>query len=257
VYSVLKIVLLFPLVFLEQQGILLSWYASALISAFIVLVYLIKQIEYKVSFSDFVNTFKKLGVYSFFTYVGRFINGMPSMVLPLLIIETSSASFSAYYYIVIMIYSTLSIIPMSIARSCFAESSSKEHYLNKYLKTSFKFSYLAMIPLVIITIALGKFVLLLFGQEYAQYGYPLLVILSIVSLIAVIRFVLEIIFSVKKQLGKIVIKSLVYSVSMVIAGYFLMERYALVGVGIAFLIANITTVIALILMNLKTINEIK
>ena len=59
---------------------------------------------------------------------------MPSLILPIIILNVLSAKYAAYYYIASMIQSILLVIPVAAAQALLTEGSYNEAELKKHVK---------------------------------------------------------------------------------------------------------------------------
>ena len=166
VFSIAKIGLPFFLVGLGAYGIFSSWMISLILGFLSVLSVLIYKYNYKPKFVFYDSIIKKIGKYSFGNYIAGAIGMLPTMLLPLIITNSLHPEITAYYYMAMMIANVLFIIPNATSNSLFAEGSYNEKNLKQQIKKSAKLISLFMIPAIILTIVLGKYIMLLFWQDY-------------------------------------------------------------------------------------------
>lgn len=125
------------------------------------------------------STLRKIGFYSAENYVARMFLDLVPMVLPLLVMSTLGAEKTAYYSIAWSIAAALLIVPVSVFNSLFAEGALNPALLSKHVRKSVMLVLLILTPAVTLLGVLGKPVLLLFGEGYAEGGYILLLLLGI------------------------------------------------------------------------------
>ena len=85
------------------------------------------------------------------------------MVLPIIVVNLLGAEQNAYFYIAWTIATALSAIPIGIALSLFAEGSHFKDKLRGNTVKALKFTFLLLIPAVILLVLVGKWLLLAFG----------------------------------------------------------------------------------------------
>jgi len=107
---------------------------------------------------------------------------IPSFVLPLMVIDLLGAEPNAYFYVAWTTGSILSMIPVAISTSLFAEGSHNEETLGRDIKRSLKFTLLLVIPAIVVIFLAGDKILLLFGTAYSESATSLLWILAISAL---------------------------------------------------------------------------
>jgi len=104
------------------------------------------------------------------------------MVLPIMVVNFLGPVQNAYFYIAWMMAALLLAIPISVSQSLFAEGSHFNEKLRENVIKSVKFTFLLLVPAVILLILVGKWLLLAFGQGYSANALHLLWILAISSL---------------------------------------------------------------------------
>jgi O-antigen/teichoic acid export membrane protein len=241
IFSILKIIFPFFLISLGAYGIFSSWMVSlalGFISVFFILIY---KFSYKPQFVFHESTIKKIGKYSFGNYVAGFLTTLPTLALPLLITNSLDPETTAYYYMSMMIANLLFIIPNATSNSLFAEGSHNQRSLKKQVKKSVKLISLFMIPAIILIVLLGRYILLLFGQQYSQQGYQLLSILAISGIFMSINAVFTSIFKVKNRIREIIFRSLLGAIIILsLSIIFIQLGLGLLWIGLAWIIGQST-----------------
>ncbi len=239
IFSSLKIILLFAFVWLGAYGIFTSWMISLIVAFLVLFLVLIFKFNYKPNFAIHDSIIKKIGGYSFGNYIAGFIGGLPTMILPLLILNRLGASQSAYYYMAMMIAGLLFVIPGGVSQSLFAEGSHNEKELKHQIKKAIKIISLLLIPAIIVVIFFGQYILLLFGKEYASEGFRFLQLLAISGIFVGINAVFGTLLNIKKRINTIVIMSIVSAILILGGSYLLINRgVGLMGIGWAYLIGQ-------------------
>lgn len=240
IFSTLKLIFPFFFVFLGAYGIFGSWMLSLIVSFLINGAILTFKFSYRPKFVFYDSIIEQIGKYSFGNYVAGFLGSIAAMLLPIIITNLHHPEFTAYYYISMMIASVLFIIPQATTNSLFAEGSNNVKEISIQVRKAIRIIFLLLVPAIIITILVGKYVLLFFGQNYAEGGFSLLVILAISGVFVSINAVYSAILRVRKEIGKIVLANLVGAVITLVLSYFLiLYGKGLQGVGYAWLIGQI------------------
>lgn len=237
IFSLLKILLLFAFVWLGAYGIFSSWMISLIIgfiACFIILVY---KFNYKPEFAFYDSIIKKIGKYSFGNYIAGFIGGLPSMLLPLLILNKLGAEQSAYYYMAMMIANLLFIIPQATTNSLFAEGSHNEKEMKEHIKKAVKIIFLLLIPAILIVVFLGQYVLLAFGKQYSTEGFRFLQLLAVSGIFIGINNIFGTLLIVKKWIKSLIFIS-AFSTILILWGSYLLINKGLLGIGYAWVIGN-------------------
>jgi MatE. len=207
IYSVLKVPLpiLFVL-FFRTFGIAVSWGIAIAIALAISLFFFLPKVQnrYKPVPTIKPGLIKDMWRYSGGNYLTNLLSASPSLILPLMVVNLLGAEQNAYFYIAWMIAGLLSAIPGAISQSLFAEGSHFEEKLRENVTKSLKFTFLLLVPAVVVLILLGKWLLLAFGQSYSLNGLHLLWILSISSLPLAINHIYSGIPRVKARLKELI-----------------------------------------------------
>lgn len=249
IFSILKLIFPFFLVFLGAYGIFGSWMTALTIGLIVSIIILIIKFEYEPKFTAHDSIIKKIGRYSFSNYIAGFIGGLPAMILPLLILNNLGAEKSAYYYMAMMIAGLLFTIPQSTANSLFAEGSYNEEKLKHQIKKSVKIIAFLLIPAILITIFFGQYVLLVFGEEYSNEGFGFLRLLALGGVFVGVNCLFSSIFRIKNRLGALIFRSILGSGLIIgLSHIFIQKGFGLLGVGYAWIIGQgVISVIYLLL----------
>jgi O-antigen/teichoic acid export membrane protein len=192
----------------------------------------------KIVFYDSI--IKKIGKYSFANYLAGFIGGLPTLLLPLIILNNLSPETAAFYYIAMMIANLIFIIPSAASQSLFAEGSYNEDNLKPQIKKSIKITCLLLIPAIIITVFVGKYVLLLFGKAYSAEGFRFLQILAFSGIFVASNSIFSSIWRIKKKMRQIIVRGAIGAIITLSLSYlFISQGLGLLGIGYAWLIGQV------------------
>ncbi len=155
---------------------------------------------------------------------------MPSLILPVIILNVLSAKYAAYYYVASMIQNFLLIIPLAAAQALLTEGSYNEAELKKHVKKAITTVLVILIPATAIIVFAGNILLQLFGKSYATEAFQFLQLYSVSTIFTALLLISNAIMNVKHQ-----IKSLVIS-NVIAAAFTLWLSYAfisgkLIGIG--------------------------
>ncbi|HLC78682.1 MAG TPA: archaeosortase/exosortase family protein [Candidatus Nanoarchaeia archaeon] len=242
IFSSLKILLLFIFAWLGSYGIFTSHMISLIVGFITVFTILIIKFHYKPQFAFYDSIIRKIGKYSFGNYVAGFIGGLPALLLPLLILNKLGAESSAYYFIAMMIATLLFSISSATSNSLFAEGSYNEKQLQSQVKKALKIIASFLIPGIIITILLGKYILLLFGHDYSSEGFVFLKILAISGVFISLNSIFSTLLRVKKKIKTLIMISIFNAILILGFSYLFITKISLglTGIGHAWLAGQAT-----------------
>lgn len=246
IFSVLKIFFLFLFVGLGAYGIFSSWMLGMFIGFVSVLLVLVYKFGYKPKFVFYDSIVKQIGAYSFGNYISGFIGGLPILVLPLIVLNELGATSSAYYYIAMMIAAVLFIITTATSNSLFAEGSHNERAIKDQIRKAYKIISALLIPGIILFLIFGKYILLVFGQNYSSGGSTLLGILVISGLFTALCGIYGTLLKIKKKIKGLIVVNLIGTVTTFALVYPFLGM-GLTGIGIVWFAGEFTQAIASIL----------
>jgi len=252
IFSVLKIIFPFFLVFLGAYGIFSSYMIASFMALIVSFIILVARFNYKPKFVFYDKIIKKIGKYSFGNYIAGFIGGLPTMLLPLLILNKLGAEQTAYYYVSMMIAALLFAIPSATSNSLFAEGSHNQSNLKHQIKKSIKIIFLLLIPAIAIIIVFGKYLLLFFGKNYSSEGFRFLQLIALSCVFVGINSIFGTLLRVKKKIKSLIFISIASALLILGLSWMLIDK-GLLGIGYAYLIGQVV-IVGVYLVGWKTIH---
>ncbi len=238
IFSVLKIPLpiLFTL-FFHSFGIIASWGISIGISVAVSLLFFMPRVQnhYKLVPTLNLNLIRGIWRYSGGNYLASLLTAAPATVLPMMVVNILGPVQNAYFYIAWMVATLLFTIPLSVSQSLFAEGSYFEDKLRENVIKSAKFTFLLLVPAVILVILVGKWVLLAFGQSYSENALHLLRILAVSSLPLSVTFIYSTVLRVTARIKELIIIWAFSAVTTLVVSYLIMPVTGIISIGYAWL----------------------
>jgi len=178
---------------------------------------------------------KDMWRYSSGNYLADLFSTCLPFILPLMVVNVLGAEQNAYFYIGWMMAGLLFAIPAAVSQSLFAEGSHFEDKLKENVTRSLKFTFLLLIPAVIVLILVGKWVLLAFGQSYSLNALHLLWVLSLSSLPLALTHIYTGILRVTGRIKELMAIWGFIALSVFLASYLIMPVTGIIGIGYAWL----------------------
>lgn len=250
IFSFIKLSLPIFLIGLGAYGIFMSVGIATIIAFGFGLLFLIIKFNYLLKPIINKGIVKRMATFSFGNYIAGFMGNLPTMLLPIIILNNLGAKFSAYFYMDMMIANLLYIIPSATSQSLFAEGSYSETELKKHLVKAVKINLIILIPVIIIFFFWGNYVLLAFGENYSSEAFRLLQLMTISSIFISINSVLASVLMVKNKIKELISLGL-FSAILILGLSYLFIGMGLLGIGIAWIISQILRSIIYILIVLK------
>jgi O-antigen/teichoic acid export membrane protein len=221
-------------------GILFSWGISAYIALFIgfaVYLYRIVGIRFPKPVID-RETIGEMFHFSIANYIAGLLGQATPLLLPILIINTLGAESTAYYYISWMIATALFMIPGSVSSSLLAECSQEPGKMRLHTIKSFKFTYMLLIPCVILVFLFANYILSIFGKGYSEGAENIVRILAFSSLIYAANLIFVSVRNVERKVISVILLNLISTIFTFLMGYNLMISFGLSGVAFGWLIGQ-------------------
>ena len=238
IFSLLKIPLpiLFVL-FFHAFGVVASWGIAVAVTVALSLFLFLPKVQnlYKPVPTLKLRLIKGMWQSSRGYYLSNLLLSAPALVLPLMVINLLGVKDNAYFYIAWMIAALFFAIPGGVASSLFAEGSHFEEKLRGNVKKSLIFTFLILIPAIILLILLGKWLLLAFGQSYSLNALRLLQILAISSFPLGINYIYFSILRVTGRLKELVVICGIRAVAVLLVSFLVMPSTGIIGIGYAWL----------------------
>lgn len=239
-FSVIKLILPLILVSWGAYGLFMSFGIASTIAVILSLFILIIKFSYSIRLGINKQMVKIMGKFSAGNYIAMFIGGLPALSLPILITNSIGAKYSAYFFIDMMIANLLFIIPISVSQSLFAEGSYNETEVKVHQKKAINIIALILVPVILLTVFLGKYVLLAFGLQYSIEGYRLLQILAISSIFVSVNSIGDVVLKLRHQINKLITIKLAGTIIILGLSYILHSK-GLTGIGVAWIAGYIVT----------------
>ncbi len=245
-YSVLKIPLpIFFGLFFHAFGVVASWgVAVGAALAIALFVFLPKvQHSYKPVPTLRWDLMRSMWRYSGGNYLANLLASATTLILPIMVVNLLSPERNAYFYVAWTIAGLLFAIPAGVSQSLFAEGSHFEDRLRDNVKKSLIFTFLLLVPAVVVLILTSKWLLLAFGQSYSSNGSMLLRILAISGLPFAISQLYCGILRVRGRLKELIAIKGFITLPVLLASYLIMPATGIVGIGYIWLGAQVVVAI--------------
>jgi Na+-driven multidrug efflux pump len=183
---------------------------------------------------------KKIFSYSIGNFVSIIISILPNSILPILIINLLGAEETAYYFVAYSFYSLVYMIPFGVSTSLFVEGSNRLP-LKENIKKSMKFIMVLLLPVILFVVLFGDKLLLIFSEEYSIQSFDLLRLLAISTFFYSFVMIFASMMMVQKKLKIMNVFTCTNAFLIIVLGYVFLQQFGLIGLGYAWLAANVIT----------------
>jgi O-antigen/teichoic acid export membrane protein len=245
VLDALRIPALIPLSVFGAMGIFFSSGLSIFLCSLVAGFFVFGAVKLKYAFSkDFLRETSRLSTTS---YISDLLLEIPSLLLPLLILNLLGAEEVAKYYIAIAIGNIILLVPVSVSLSFFVEGSHGSNMKQEFFR-ALLLIYSLLLPAVVLIYLFGGIVLQSFGSVYAQ-SIDLLRVYAISSFLIVIHLMFIPVLNVRLMVVRNIELSLLRFVALLGLSYFFVLRFGLIGVGYAWMVSHAVLCLGIIALS--------
>lgn len=236
VFMALRIPLLIPLSFLGTFGIFGSNGLSLLVASLYALIVFRRSIASLRLIVD-REFLKKSFKFSFWNYISNILSTAPTLILPLMVLNTLGEVEAAKYYLAFAIGNFVLIIPNSLGTSLFVEGSHGEALKKNAIRAAWA-SIALLVPAVLVILFFGGWLLGFLGGKYVE-AIDLLRLLVLSSFLVIIYSLFIPIQNVRMKVKSIVLINLSRCLLLLNLSYFFMNKYGILGVGYGWMITYV------------------
>jgi O-antigen/teichoic acid export membrane protein len=160
-------------------GLYCACAAGFAIAAVVSLVLTATALHWRPSLTASFRTLKPLLRFSGANYAGNIFTLLPTLVVPLIVLDRLGASAAAYYFVAFQIATLLYSAVYAVEQAFLAEGSHAEANWREIRKRSRRFAVALFVPACLVLIVAAPWVMLTFGARYSHYGTPSLVVLAL------------------------------------------------------------------------------
>lgn len=246
-----KIFLLFPLIMLGTIGIFTA-YGAAIVLSTIICVAMVMHLGLKINLRIDSKFLRESLSFSASNYFSQLLIWAPTMVLPIVVLNSTGASDAAYYYIAYTIVAILFTIPNAISTSLFVEGSHGQD-LKVETRKSVRTTLMVLAPLTVLLFVFGGVLLGIIGADYSLMGVDLLRVMLLSGFfVAAVQIGISV-MRVRNANAHLVFISAWIFFSLILSSIALLSVVGLSGVGYAWVFSYGTgSLLMLILLRLES-----
>lgn len=231
-YTLLKNVLLniseILLVLLLIKNSLPGIFSAYAVTYFAVVIFgitvLVRKFHYRPKFEIDTDKLKQMSNFSLANYVVSYLNGLPGLVLPVLIATLLGAQLNAVFFVAYSIASLLFYIPLGVGNALFAEGVNAEEPLMITINKAAKILSLLMLPAILCIYIFAPLLLYFFGKGYSAEGVGVLRVLSLSALFLAISYPCGSILNILHKLKLLIAVNFFGALSVVSSVYFMVSH---------------------------------
>ncbi|HEX3081916.1 MAG TPA: oligosaccharide flippase family protein, partial [Candidatus Saccharimonadia bacterium] len=240
IQSAVKLVLPAVLLMLGAYGIFAASGLAAMLALILSLFFLARVFGYRPQMHIHRSIIKQVWHFSSASYAANLLNIIPTLVLPIVIVDQLGADDAGYYYLAFMLTNLVYAVAYSVSQSLFAEGSYGEVQFRQLLKRASLLLTAIMLPAAAGLALLGPLVLNLIGPSYGTHAAGVIVMLALAAPAVAANVLGGISLRIVQRAGALIWTNAVYA--LVVCGLaFLWAPRGLAWIGGAWLVGNVVT----------------
>jgi O-antigen/teichoic acid export membrane protein len=148
-------------------------------AAVVSLALIVSALHWRPSLSGSFRVLKPLLRFSSANYAGNIFILLPTLVVPLIVLDRLGASAAAYYFVAYQIATLLYSAVYAVEAAFLAEGSQADADWQQTRRRSRRFAVALFVPACVALIIVAHWVMLIFGPRYGRFGTPSLVVLAL------------------------------------------------------------------------------
>ena len=160
-------------------GLFCACAAGFATAAVVSLMLIATALRWRPSLTKPFRTLKPLLRFSSANYAGNICMLLPTLVVPLIVLDRLGASAAAYYFVAFQMATLLYSAVYAVEQAFLAEGSHADADWREIRKRSRRFAVALFAPACLVLIVAAHWVMLIFGARYSHYGTPSLMVLAL------------------------------------------------------------------------------
>jgi O-antigen/teichoic acid export membrane protein len=212
--GVIKVVSAVILVGTGSYGLFCASAGGFAAAALASLVLMRTALHWRPSFRKPLRTLKPLFRFSAASYAGNVLNLLPTLIVPLIVLDRLGAPAAAYYFVAFQMATLLYSAAWAVEQTFLAEGSHAEVNLRELLRRSRRVIMALCLPACLVLVVTAHWLLLAFGTRYSQHGTLSLILLAFAAIPIAANNWLLTVLRLSGRLRAIVLSSAVYAIGI-------------------------------------------
>lgn len=243
VYTVLSLTkLLLPLFLVPfgSLGVFLA-YAAGIVASLLLTSFLLRVVaKYRVNSGANWAYLGKVRRYAAHNYTGRVLTSLCAQVMPLIVLSQLGTAQVAYFAMAWTMANFLYIVPIAMAQSLLAESSSSPKEQRAHTRKAAKILGMIVPMMVLVAVLASPWLLHIFGPQYAANSTQVFQILALGAIFVAVNEICNAVLNVSHRTSGVVASQLTALIVTLGSSLYLLQ-YGLVGAGLAMVLGNVAS----------------
>jgi O-antigen/teichoic acid export membrane protein len=198
-----------------------SSFAAAALASILLMA---KVLRWRPSLRAPVRALRPLLSFSGANYVGNVFNLLPTLVVPLIVLDRIGASAAAYYFVSFQVATLLYSAAYAVEQAFLAEGGHAGVVDRALLRRSFRVLVALCLPACLVLTLSAHWVLLAFGSKYSQHGASSLILFSLAALPIAAGNWLMTVLRLAERLSAIVVSNVINAAAICGLAWYLAPR---------------------------------
>jgi len=150
-------------------------FAAAALASLVLMAFVVR---WRPALHNPIATLKPLLKFSFANYAGDVMALLPTLVVPIIILDRLGAASEAYFFVAFQLANLLYAAGRAIEQTFLAEGSQADADWRGLLRRSLRLLASLFVPMCLVVVVSAHWVLLAFGVKYSQFSTPVLMLLA-------------------------------------------------------------------------------
>lgn len=181
IQALTKLALPLALVVVGAFGVFAASGLAAAVALVLSLFFVIKRFNYRPRLHLNRDVVSQVWQFSFTNYVANIFNIIPTVVVPLIVLNQLGAAAAGYFYLAFMLANLVYAIAHAVSESLFAEGSYGEVAFRRLLKKATQILGAIIIPVSAGMAVLGPVALGIFGKAYGTEAAQAIIVLALAA----------------------------------------------------------------------------
>lgn len=255
-FSVGKLVLLAAIVGVSPfAGPFIAWTLPAIVAAVTVTSLIFGRLAGSRGSGAEVGTFDRRRFVSMAAanQLALLLTYVVTLLMPVIVAASRGATATAYFYVPWTIATAITVLPINTTTSLTVEAAGEEEGLARLVRRSLIHTVRLLVPLVALLVALGPYVLRLYGSRYAAHGDTLLRLLALGALPNGVYVVGEALLRIQHRPAMLVLTQGGQCLMFLAISLWLLPGQGIVAVGEAFLASQLAGAAVLLVTALRRV----
>ena len=185
------------------------------------LILIAKALGWRPTLTNSFRTLKPFLRFSTANYAGNIFILLPTLVVPIIVLDRLGASTAAYYFVAYQIATLLYSAVYAVEGAFLAEGSHNDTDWREMRRRSRRFAMALFVPACLVLVIVAHWVMLTFGVSYSHYGTCSLMVLALAVIPLALCNWSWTVLRITGQLHRLVLSTCVFTLSICIFAWYL------------------------------------